>query len=493
MPYAAKPMLDDENQKQNEQNGVNISGGGGANFATGVPGQESSGASNKRSSGQYANIQSYLDVNRDQADQMGGKIAADVGTKAEDAQNRINDFSSKAPTVQAYDPNEAINNAQSLTAEQKAQYQQNRNTGGYAGPATVDKVEGYGDTQSAASKAASAVKNAGTESGQQQLLKETYSKPSYSQGQNRLDQVLLQNSAGSKQALEGVTNKYADLDKLFSTAETNVGNAINSATTQANENKKAFIPAEQAAVKSLLDPIQQRAADANKNNSAYIDRILADASDLTLNEETLGALGLQEGQRVFGLNLNNYINQDRTQVGINNAANADERAKYAALASLFNDQSMQQITADGKAISPVGFNREQYENDLRAAQDAFNNYAAGTQINKDVQNQTFVKNQSSDPRYWNKDLGSITGTTTGSQNLQEYLNGGVNPGGISFNFDANKIFGSQGWSDPGASTYMDNAKNEMQQRQYQEILKYLQGESEKKLTDYGYYNTIKRG
>lgn len=380
MPYAAKPMLDDEQQKQNQTNGVNISGGGGANFATGVPGQES-GGKDKRSSGQYANIQSYLDVNKDQGDQMGETISANVGNKAQDATNKINDLSSKAPTVQAYDPNEAINRATSLTAEEKNQYQQNRATGGYSGPSTVDKVDGYTEAQKAVTEASNLVKNAGSESGQQQLLKDTYKKPTYSQGQNKLDQTLLQNSSGSKQALENVTKKYAGLEDLFGSATENVGNAINSATKQAAANKQAFVPAEEAAKKALLDPIQARANQANANNGAYIDRILADTSDSVLSDETLAALGLTPGQRTYGLNLSSYITPDRTQVGLNNAANSEERAKYAALASLFDDPTMSQITADGKTINPASFNMDQYNKDLAAKEAWFNNYAANTRAN----------------------------------------------------------------------------------------------------------------
>src|SRR5690606_2114114 len=43
MPFAPKPMLDDEEEKKNQGGGVNISGTPGPDVGTGVPGQEALG------------------------------------------------------------------------------------------------------------------------------------------------------------------------------------------------------------------------------------------------------------------------------------------------------------------------------------------------------------------------------------------------------------------------------------------------------------------
>lgn len=98
----------------------------------------------------------------------------------------------------------------------------------------------------------------------------------------------------------------------------------------------------------MINPIQARATQATADNKALADRVLADAQDETLSDETMALLGLSEGQNTYGTNLSNYITPDYTQVGLNNAATADERAKYQALAAMIGDDSMNQITADGK-------------------------------------------------------------------------------------------------------------------------------------------------
>lgn len=379
MPFAAPINVDDQDeQNKNKSGGVNISGQS-TTVSTGVPGQERAPSGERqKSSGQYANIQSYLDANKQQADQMGNKIADDVSSKADDATTKIHDYETKAPKVEAYDPNQAINKATSLTDQEKKTYQDTKATGGYTGPQTLEGVEGYDTANKAGTEAATAVKNAGTETGQRELLKNTYARPNYSAGENNLDQALLQGSAGSKSRLEQLGQQYSGLSSALDTANANVGNAVNSAITQAAANQKAFTPAEEAARKALLDPIQARADQANANNGAYIDRILGDAKDNVISDETLAALGLSPGQRIYNMDLSSYINQDRSQVGLDNAANAEERAKYAALASLFSDPTMSQISANGKTINPISFNSDQFSKDLAGKTAEFNNLAANT-------------------------------------------------------------------------------------------------------------------
>lgn len=371
MPYAAPMVSEDEELKKKQQGGaVNISGAS-TSFDTNVPGQDAStsAAPKQKSSGQYTNIQSYLDANKSQGDAMGQKITDDVSSKASDAENKINTYQSQEIKTDMYDPNEAINRATELNDEEKNRYKTVKQTGGYTGPQTVDQAAGYKEANQAATQASQKVKNAGNEFGQQQLLKENYNRPQYSAGENRLDQVLLQNSAGSKANLEGLSQRYSGLDKALGTANETVGNSINQATAQAQANKQAFTPAEEQARKALLTPLQKRAEEANLNNPALIKRVEEDAADEVLSEETLALLGLSEGQKIYDMDLRSYLNRNQNQVGINNVANADERKRYAALQSLFDDQSMNQVTADGQEIKPIGFNKEQFDKDF-AGKDA---------------------------------------------------------------------------------------------------------------------------
>jgi hypothetical protein len=373
MPFAPSSPQDEElKKKQGESQATNVSGSS-TSFSTGVPGQESAAPKDQKSSGQYANIQSYLDANKDQADTMGTQISSNIENKGSEAKTAVEVFGAKAPKVAEYDPNAALGRVTSLNDQEKQDYRTQRQTGGYSGPQSIDQAEGYADTQKKAQEAATLAKNAASETGQQQLLKDTFSRPTYSAGQNKLDQVLLQGSAGSKQALQGVASKYGNLDQLFNDAQNNFGASINSAKAQALKNKENISAAEKAAREGLINPIQQRAAEQNSANQALIGRAQGDLQDETVAGDLLAQLGLNEGQNLFDLNLGNYLGTDATQVGLNQAANAEERAKYAALANLFEDQSMNQIDANGKAVTPISFDKERFGKDTAAKQAEYDN------------------------------------------------------------------------------------------------------------------------
>lgn len=363
MPFAAPIMSEEEELKNKNQNGVNISGESGT-FSTGVPGQNAGDSSKpqKGSGDKFANIQSYLDANKDQGDQMGAKVAGDVSQSADTATQKVQDFTQKAPKVEAYDPSAAYQNVTTLSDQDKSAYNQAK--GGYKGPQTVDQVEGYQDTQKAASQAASQVQNAGTEQGQRELLKQTYARPSYSAGENALDQTIVQNSPNSRKGFEDLSQKYAGINSLFDNASTDIGGKVNQSITQGLANQRAIAEGEAKVLPDILNPIRARADQQTKDNVARIGTISEDLGDDVLSDDTLAMLGLGEGQKLWDMNLSNYLTPNYTEVGINNAATADERAKYAALTALINGTAGNEITADGQAINPLTFNREQFDSDF---------------------------------------------------------------------------------------------------------------------------------
>jgi hypothetical protein len=364
MPFAAASQMDEDKLKAQDKNGAapNISGESGG-FATGVPGQESSAGKQTKGSGdKFANIQSYLSANKDQGEQMGQKVTSDVEKNASDATQKVQDFSTKAPTVQAYDPSAAYANVTSLSDADKQAY--NAAKAGYKGPQQLDQVEGYGDTSKAVGTASQQVQNAGNEAGQRELLKQTYKRPSYTGGENALDQTIVQNAPGARAGFEGLTQKYSGLSNMFNTAAQDVGGKVNAAAKQGLANQNAINTGEAKAKADLLDPIRARAQAQNEAATGRITGVTNDVSDDTLSADTLAALGLTEGQNLYDLDLKSYLTPNYTQAGINNVANADERSRYAALTNLIGGKPGQEITAEGQAINPIGLNKEQFEKDL---------------------------------------------------------------------------------------------------------------------------------
>lgn len=422
MPFAAPSMTDEDDLKAKEKNGagVNVSGTS-TTFATGVPGQDTgSGQAKETGSGaKFANIQGYLDANKSQGEEMGQKIASDVNTNAADATQKVTDFETKAPEIQAYDPNEAFKNVTTLSDSDKAAYNQAK--AGYQGPQTVDKIDGYGDTQSAVSRATQQVANAGNDAGQMQLLKDTYNRPQYTGGENALDQTILHNAPGARQGFEDLTNKYSKLGNMFDIAAQDVGGKINQSISTGLANQNAIATGEVNAKSSLLDPIRQRAAQVNQGNEQAISDINADISDDTLSDQTRAALGLDEGQHLYDLNLASYLSPDHTQSNINNVANADERAKYAALTSLIDGQAGNEITADGKAINPVSFDRANFDKDYAARKAEADRLAAATNLSQRQTYESTIGDDLGVTKTWDDPY------TTANMNISDYLAGKRDP------------------------------------------------------------------
>lgn len=369
MPFAPINKVQQEQmQQQQGGNSVNISGGKGAAFDV-VPGQEKKQAK----SGQYANLQSYLQANQPQAQAMGQKLVSEVSNQGAEAQSKIGQLAQAKPNVEAYDPSAVIANAPTLSESQKQQYKTMKETGGYTGPQSQEQVSGYKEAQAAAQKASDAAKMAATEQGQQELLKKAYARPNYSGGQNKLDQVLLMGNQQATGKLSDLSKKYSDLYNQFNTTAQDVGLGINQAQQQALANKEAIAQAEPNAWNALLNPISQRATEMNKSNQDLISRVLNDVSDSALKEETMQKLGLNDGQRLYDLNLSNYINPNYSQAGLNEAASSEERAKYKALAELFGDQSRTEIGQADASINPLAFNQEQFLKDLGQKNQEFSN------------------------------------------------------------------------------------------------------------------------
>jgi hypothetical protein len=363
MPFQS---LSKQQQDQEANQAVKVSGGQGASFSDVVPGQDKN-----KSSGQYANLQQYISANQPQAQEMGQKVAGNVEQAGQEATQKVEQFGAQKPSVQAFDPNQYIQDAPSLSAEQKQSYQATKQTGGYTGPKQLEQAQGYSEAQRSAQSATDKAKMAGTEVGQQELLSQTYARPTYTQGQKKLDQVLLGGNEQAKQGLSGLSQKYSGLYDVFNQKAQDVGAGINQANAQALANKQAIQGAESKAWTDLMNPLEQRAQQANIERPQAQQRINEDISDDLLLEETLQKLGLAEGQNLYDLSLGSYITPNMTQLGVNDVANQQERQRYQALADLFQDSTRTQIGAQGSGVSDVSFNKSQFDKDLQSTEQAY--------------------------------------------------------------------------------------------------------------------------
>lgn len=200
-------------------------------------------------SGQWTNLQSYLDANQDQAADMSGKVAGHVSDEAESAnsalgatkdsflgavdQNTIKGDDNLFNTV-ASDPTSVANDADKTAAFQHIY------NGTYGGPTDITKDANWSGITSSIGKAQEDVDRTKSEAGRKGLLFDTYNRPDYTQGEQGLDQMLLQRSSAGQQAFANIANKYNGIGgNLDTTAQQALEAAKQAQATSQQSSQKA--------------------------------------------------------------------------------------------------------------------------------------------------------------------------------------------------------------------------------------------------------------
>lgn len=338
----------------------------------------------KKSSGSFVNLQSYLDANKENTKSMADTISGGITDQAEKTINAGQLYNSATPaTIKSYS-NDDIKNSFYVDPSKadKTQYDNIKNTGGYSGPTSYEKINGYQDFSDNYGKAVNKLNQIDTEVGRQNLVKEQYARPSYSQGQSLLDQTLLQNDSYAKEKMLGTKNKYKDLFGMLDSTTKTAGDNINQNILTAAANKNQLNKSESDYMNQFMAPINERIAPTNALNQSIINKYQEDIKNNLLTPEELSQFGLTAGQQTYGVDLNSYLNPNYTQSTVDNVASSEERAKYAALQSLM-DKSDGLITTEGKAINPATFNTDQFNKDVASKKAEVENIAANTPISND--------------------------------------------------------------------------------------------------------------
>jgi hypothetical protein len=471
MPFA--PKINQDQAGQAPEAGQAAPKLSGVSTSFNVPGsgqaQTPGAAKTQKSSGQFQNIEKYIQANQPQGQELGQKIAQNVESKVGESSAQLQKMSTALPSTSQYKPEETIGKAESLQAPEIAAYKQMKSTGGYTGPQDITGLAGYNEAFKASEAAKEAVSKASGEAGQQALLQETFARPDYTKGSNILDQIILAGSQGGKQAITDVGEKYKGLSDYLSNQFGVSQKQIEASQAQAQANKEAIAQAEKKAMEDLINPLQ---AIAEKRNIEYPElqkRILSDVKDYNLTPESLSGLGLNVGQNIYNLDLSNYITPNQTPQTINSVASDWQRQKYQALSNLFDQNAgLLSATNPNPDFTPIAFNKEQLSKDILTKKKEFEDFAKNRQYN-----QTFNYGGGRSLSDWQRLMGeSDKWNATGSVNatLQDYLNKGEN----ALNY---------GNLDPtmGRGDYYSQAEIKRQ-----EILNQIKQD----LENYGYYNKI---
>ena len=349
----------DDDKKTELGQPINVSGVSAPSAAPSGPSSSSSAAPTIQgaptSSGRFQNIQNYLDANKDYNKQGGGfagQITGDLGKQKDQSLRNVQDTQQQwtiqnqskdiDPTQAGQFVNSGIQNATQFTQDpnQVNQFQQYLNAKDqYVAPEQYD----------ASQQLANQVQNYQTrtnqvdsESGRYALLKDMYNNPSYNQGQQKLDNVLLQtgrNDDGTSQLaqLDQAKNYAQDLNSAYTGAAQNTQDL---AAQYANNAQMVQDTSRGALGSSITDFGTQAKAAADK---AVSDRTLAYQEAQArlgtgqVNNSDLNALkqyGINQGSYLYGIDPSKYLQSINTTPTVNNIITPEQQQRIEALSKL---------------------------------------------------------------------------------------------------------------------------------------------------------------
>ena len=350
--------------------------GGSSGGSTG--GGASSGGGNATnpaptSSGSYNNLQQYFNANQNfnqagggLAGQLAGNIQGQANQATSGINNASNAFNTQAASAaapwsnQTNDAsliNQATTNPYGFTTDTSnpgnTQAFQNLLGANYSGPTSLLNIQGadnYGTLQTQDANVGNEIQQAQSDTGRQNLLNQTYGGNGYTAGDSTLDNLFLQNSPGQLSQLQGLQSTGNNLNTLLN-------NALQSSqATGANYQQQAQAVSQQAqnGINSAIYNYIGNAGTGTAGTTGYqaptglyataaTDQATANANYAALqqglasgniSQETANALGLTNGQYLYGGNLSQYLGQNTGQATAQNTASAQNLANLQAYNTL---------------------------------------------------------------------------------------------------------------------------------------------------------------
>lgn len=190
--------------------------------------------------------------------------------------------------------------------------------------------------------------SAGTEAGRFQLLRDAFGSPSYTKGQQRLDQLFLQAQPGqarglqsqlgdlATQAQSGLTAaqeqmaaKQAALQELSGQRAQEIQNLLQYGTTEGLETELG-----QRGLSDIEQDIEARLGTTQEQAAGELASLRSRLESGKLSAEDISALGLQQGQALFNLPLQQYVSEQIVDPTKTQIASPEEYARYQALSQL---------------------------------------------------------------------------------------------------------------------------------------------------------------
>jgi hypothetical protein len=357
---------EDQDQQAANAQGPGVPTQSGSSVITGAQGSGGSSAPQAKSQapdrpGNFVNLKDYLNANKSQAGKLGDQTANVINQSATSARDNVSALNQEAsqkiqPTqfLSSDISNRIRNNAESLSGDER-QGVKNTEKATYQGPSSYADLNSYQAASDATKKATANIDNSGTEQGRMGLISQINSKPR-TQGMNVFDNALLQ-SGGGREKLSQAANANRDvrgaLDSSSQDITGKIGRADDPSTPDVDESTGAIGQTNKARLDSLntvqealgawRNGFQPKVSQAQQTLSDTQNRLTQDIANdpLHLNDETMSTLGLNRGDRIFGADLNSYLNPaSPSDITAANVASPEDYARYGALADLAGEQNL---------------------------------------------------------------------------------------------------------------------------------------------------------
>lgn len=409
---------DDENQNgqqgQTQQvTNPGVVGTGGQTAGSAAPSQASPKGT---SSGRFANLSGYIKANQgfnqtggglagkinqnisSQGDQVTKNVASAVQNFNQQAQGQVQQAQQGQQLGQqiAADPVSATQNQAAVSTVR------NVLDNNYSGPSTLNDLQGQQSAaalQAQAKNLASTAQQGQTEQGRFNLLRTMFNKPTYTTGQQNLDNLLIQ---GNKDQLK----KIQDSRKLAGQVNQNLNSAVNQTAQVGSKAAEDYTTARQGLIEKLNSGVTNVASDLTaraeqakaqqaKDIEAVIKRL--QSGQITADDfNRLGgeATGLAAGNYTYNIDPASFISaaQDPTAKTI---AGESDIAKLNALRNLLTggkssvaNSEVSKLLTDFSDAAPgtynnslsfntgayqqaVGQKKADYDNKVRSATDVY--------------------------------------------------------------------------------------------------------------------------
>lgn len=369
---------------------VNVSGSS-ASGSSAAPtiGASSSAPKAPSSSGNFTNLSNYLNANKNYNAQGGG-LAGQVNQNLQDKgnviQNQYNNaqqsFQTQADQGRVIDRNSTVQTALTNPSDFSKDNTNVSNfqkllSGSYTGPqANSDTAQ----IQNKAQNLQSLTNLGNTESGRHALLNNLYGNSNYNQGQQQLDNLLIQANPDQMNKLkqagqipQSVLSKIA----LGTQQDQDLIKQYKQEAANTNQQTKGLVDSN---ILQQQQGLQSKLQNLIKDRGSF-QKLSNEIGTNTLDPETAKQLGIPLGTDTYGVDALNYLtNTDTTAPTLGNVASSDDIARFQALSKLTSDPSLAGYIGKATALNPVGtFNLGQYNSAVANARTGFTNDTTSAQ------------------------------------------------------------------------------------------------------------------